>query len=331
MMLMNLLAVLIGFLGSALFSGIETGSYMLNRIRLKRRERDGRRSAIILTKALKYPYLFIYTVLICNNVANYLVSKGVTDIYLEAGLRQTRLVLGFIPWSAELAATLTLMFPLFLFAELGPKNLFRKKADVLMYRLSGILQFLVLLLLPVTWPLKQLFRFLTHGAYSAAGRDLHRLSPDALREYFSAGEKEGVITSHQNRMLDNVTSMHRVPVRELMTPLKEIPRLPDQATVADFKRLINRRETSYAVLMHRHTAVGIISMFTVIERQLDDDALLKPFAEEVLLIDEGRNLKSAFYRLRRNPRHSAVVVDARNHPAGFIQLEDIARYIARRG
>jgi CBS domain containing-hemolysin-like protein len=48
----------------------------------------------------------------------------------------------------------------------------------------------------------------------------------------------------------------------------------------------------------------------------------------MLEIQENRSLKSAFYRLRRNPQHSAIIVDARKHPIGFIQLEAIARYIA---
>lgn len=328
-MIGNFIAIVFGFIGSALFSGVETGSYMLNRIRLRRRVRDGRRSALVLSKVLSFPYIFIYTVLICNNIANYLVSMGVTNLYLSAGLHETRMLLGFIPWSAEIAATLTLMFPLFLFAEVGPKNLFRKKADKLMYRLSGVLQFLVMLFLPVTWLLKQLFRFLTHGADSTAGRDLHRLSPDALREYFSVGEKEGVITSHQNQMLDNVTSMHRLPVRDVMTPFQEIPRLPDTATVADFKRLVDRRETTYAIMVHRHSVVGLVSMFSIVARKLSDDELLKPYVGDVLRLPENRNLKSAFYRLRRNAQHSAVVVDTRNHPVGFVRLEDIARYIAK--
>lgn len=328
-MISSLIIIAFGFIGSALFSGVETGSYMLNRIRLRRREREGLRSALVLSKVLRFPYLFIYTVLICNNITNYVVAMGVTDLYLSSGMQGTRMVMGFIPWSAEIAATLTLMFPLFLFAEVGPKNLFRKKADKLMYPISGLLRFLVLFFLPVTWPLKQLFRFLTHGSESAAGRDLHRLSPDALREYFSVGEKEGVITSHQNRMLDNVTSMHRVPVRELMTPFTEIPRLPDTATVADFKRLIDRRESTYAIMVHRHSVVGLVSMFSIVARKLGDDELLKPYVGDVLRLPENRNLKSAFYRLRRNAQHSAVVVDTRNHPVGFVRLEDIARYIAK--
>ena len=160
------------------------------------------------------------------------------------------------------------------------------------------------------------------------GRELHRLSPDGLKEYFSAGAKEGLISSHQSRMLDNATSMHSVPVRALMVPLKNIPRLPSDATVADFKRLAKRRNSAYVLLMNKHVVVGIISMFTLVNRRLENDEALGPYADEVTEIQENRNLKSAFYRLRRNPRHSAVILDARKHPVGFIRLEDIARYIA---
>ena len=329
-MIQLLLLIVLGFLGSALFSGVETGSYAINRIRLRRRERDGRRSAVMLSRVLRFPYLFIYTVLICNNITNYMVSTGVTQFYMESGMKETRMVLGFIPWSAETAATLTLMLPLFLFAELWPKTIFRRKADSLMYKLAGPLRLMVLLLFPVTWPLKQLFRFLTHGADGAAGRDLHRLSPEALREYFSAGAKDGVITSHQNRMLENVTTMHRTRIREVMTPFRQIPSLDEEATVADFKRLVRQYRTSYAIIVQRHRVIGYVSLFTVVSRKLGDQAQLLPYVDDVLLLAENRNLKSAFYRLRRNPHKCAVVVDGRGHPAGFIRLEAVARYIAKR-
>jgi CBS domain containing-hemolysin-like protein len=323
-----IIAILSCFLFSALFSGIETGSYMLNRIRLRRLEMERRPAALHLGRMLRNPHIFVFTVLMGNNIAIYLLSKMVTDLYMAGGMEPGNLVFGFVPWNAEVAATLTLMFPLFLFAEVGPKNLFRKQADVLMYRLSGIMRMLVMLFYPLTWPLKQIFQLLTRGMDTSPGHDLHRLSYDALREYFSTGTKEGVLSSDQSRMVDNTTSMHRIPVRNLMTPFKGLPRLPENASVADFKRLIAKRNTTYAVLMRKHRAVGLVSMFSVINRKLDESDALEPCSEDLLSLQENRNLKSVFYRLRRNPRHCAVVVDARKHPVGFIRLEDIARYIA---
>ncbi len=321
-------AILVGFLFSPLFSGVETGSYMINRIRLRHRERERRPSAIVLSQLLRNPHIFVFTVLIGNNIALYLLSREVTGLYLAGGSGAGRVLLGFIPWNAEMAATLTLMFPLFIFAEVGPKNLFRKKADTLMYRLAGTMRLIVLLFYPFTWPLKKLFNLLTHGMDEEQGRELHRLSPDGLKEYFSAGAKEGLISFRQSRMVDNATSMHNVPVRSLMVPLKKIPSLPGNATVADFKRLAARRNSAYALLMHKHAVVGMVSMFTIVNRKLGNGESLGPYADEVLEMQENRNLKSAFYRLRRNPRHSAVILDARKHPVGFIRLEDIARYIA---
>jgi CBS domain containing-hemolysin-like protein len=329
-MIPAILMIVIGFAFSALFSGVETGSYMINRIRLKQRERERKTSALILAKLLDNPHIFIFTVLIGNNIATFLLSKEVTDLFLASGLEAGNLLLGIIPWNAETAATLTLMFPMFLLAEVGPKNVFRKQADVLMYRFAGLMRLLVWIFYPFTWPLKELFRLLTHGLVKDGGRELHRLSPDALKEYFSASEKEGVISSDQSRMMDNVTTMHSIPVRMLMTPFKKVPVLQDTATVAEFKELLSRRDTNDAVLMHKHTPVGMISMFELINRKLENAEPLKPYAEDVLKLQENRNLKSAFYRLRKNPHHSAVVVDARNHPVGFIRLEDIARYLVKK-
>jgi CBS domain containing-hemolysin-like protein len=329
-MIQSFFIILICFVFSAIFSGVETGSYIINRIRLHRRKRERRRSAEWLSAILRYPYIFMYTILIGNNLAAFLLSKEVTDLYLASGMEAGKLLFGFLPWNAETAATLTLMFPLFLFGEVGPKNLFRKKADVLMYRLSGLLRLLVILLLPITLPLKYLFKALTHGGGRSTGRDLHRLSPDALREYFTVGEQAGYISSDLNRMIDNVTTMYQVPIRTLMTPFKKMPQLPDSATVADLKEVLSCHETLYVVLMHKNTVVGLVSMFTVINRRLADTDLLKPYAHESLKLDESRNLKSAFYRLRRNPRHCAVVFDALHHPVGFIRLEDIAHYIVKK-
>jgi putative hemolysin len=331
MNLAPVVAIIACFIFSAFYSGAETGSYMINRIRLRRRVKNRRHSALVLNWVLRDPHIFIFSVLIGNNIAVYVLTTTVTALYISNGanMHDGEALFGFIPWNAEMAATLTLTFPLFLFAEVAPKNLFRKKADKLMYRLSGLLRLSVLCFYPFTYLLKRLYGLLTHHISEEVERDLHQLSPDGLKEYFSAGAKDGVISSHQSRMMDNVTSMHSVAVRTLMTPLKEIPCLAADATVADFRRLCAARSSAYALLMEKHRVVGMVSIFPVVNRKLDGGQSLRPYAEDVLKIQENRNLKSAFYRLRRNPRHSAVVTDAHGHPLGFVRLEDIARYIAK--
>jgi CBS domain containing-hemolysin-like protein len=197
-----------------------------------------------------------------------------------------------------------------------------------MYRIADLLRFFSLLFYPATVALRQLFRLLTRGRMAGAERELHSLSPEGLKEYFSDSAKEGVLSTDQNRMLEHVVSMHRVPVRQLMKPIKQLPKLPEDAVLADFRRLVGRRGTAYVALTGHHRITGLVSLFTLAQRTLEDSEKLKPYAESVLEVRESQNLKSAFYRLRRNPRHMAVVVNTHKHPVGFIHLEDIARFIA---
>ncbi len=319
----SILIFLTGFLSSALLSGIETGSYTLNRIRLRRRVREKQRAALQLERLLDHPHRFIFTVLIGNNIAIFIVSQEMTACYLSAGLEGSRLLLGFIPWGPETAAALTLMFPLFLLAEMVPKNLFRKNADKLMYRFAAPMHLLAVLLAPLTWPLHRLYAALTRGFETRPGRLI--ISPEALKEHLSSGR----ITTHQAQMVEAVTSMHSVPVRTLMTPFRKAPVLPVGATVADFRRLAaERAATTSALLVQHNRVVGLVPLVSIVTRKMADADPLQPVAETALEVPAGGNLKSAFYRLRHDPHHSAAVVDARRHPVGFIRLEDIARYIA---
>jgi putative hemolysin len=318
--------VLVCFLLSAFFSGTETGSYMINRIRLRYRAQTRLPSAMALEKVLRDPHIFVFTVLIGNNITNQQLTRVVTNLLIDGGVpvQGGPLVFGFLPWNAEMASTLVLMFPLFILAELGPKNLMRRRADIWMYRSAGLLQFFINLFYPLTRPLRALFQLLTRGAISDAGHELQRLSSDALKECIAA---EGVLSGHQNRMVENATSMHDVSVRVLMTPFRKVASLPATATVSDFRALNRCCEEDEVILVERQRAVGLIALDTIISRGLGDEVCLRDYAEDLLFLSENRNLKSAFYRLRRNPRHCAVILDARAHPVGLIRLESLARYI----
>ena len=61
---------------------------MINRIRLRHRRRKRRASALILSRLLRKTHIFIFTILIGNNIANYMLSKEVTGLYLAGGLEE---------------------------------------------------------------------------------------------------------------------------------------------------------------------------------------------------------------------------------------------------
>ena len=71
------IAIGVTFLGlvlSALYSGLETGLYTVNKIRLDVRASSGIASANRLLALIDRPTRMLAVLLVCNNVANYLAS-----------------------------------------------------------------------------------------------------------------------------------------------------------------------------------------------------------------------------------------------------------------
>ena len=68
--------IVVGLVLSALYSGLETGLYTINRIRLDVRAAANSPSAIRLKAIIDKPTRMLAVLLVCNNLANYLASYG---------------------------------------------------------------------------------------------------------------------------------------------------------------------------------------------------------------------------------------------------------------
>ena len=71
------LAVL-GLAGSALFAGMETGLYTLNRVRLALRRKEGDRRALRVGALLDRPARMLAVILLGTNIAHALGSTAMT-------------------------------------------------------------------------------------------------------------------------------------------------------------------------------------------------------------------------------------------------------------
>jgi len=108
-------ALIIFFIGvSALYSGLETGGYLLNRIRLRflARQRENR-AARHLQSVLRDAHGFVFTVLIAQNIAVYLISRSVTQLYLRGGFdRHAAIYSGVTPIGSCTVARGYSLFPI---------------------------------------------------------------------------------------------------------------------------------------------------------------------------------------------------------------------------
>lgn len=324
------LLIMIFFAASALFSGMETGGYLLNRIRLRFRARHHDRAALRLQKALSDAHIFIFTVLIGNNIAVYLVSHSVTQLYLESVFQAPHEpIMGFIPWNAETAATLTLLLPLFLFAEVIPKNLFHRKPDMLMYSASGLLLLSWRVFRPLTAVLKLFFNLLTGGRGRSEVLSGFSLSLQGLREYFSEEADSPVLSDHQHGMIENLVSMHRIPVHDLMRTVSSIVSVSEKAAVGQTLKLMRSRDVEQ-VAVYRGSVrrlTGFVTLFDLMDPELKPDDAIRPRVRKMIRIPANLPLSRAFRRLRQSAGVPAVVTDRSSLAVGMLHLRDIAGYI----
>ena len=315
-----------GIILSWFFSGAETGGYALNRIHLRHQCAKGSLRAQRLERMLLNPQRFIFSVLVGNNVALYLVSQTLTSLYLELGIGSGT---GIPLWNAETAATLTLTPLLFVFAEVFPKNLFRKNAFPLMLQCTYALQFSLWVFEPVTRPLRALFKLLIGYEKSEEADAALHLSPQRVRMFFSQSVDEGTMSVHQNSMMENVISMRYLPVGQFMTPLTEITRVPSNATVAELKaRLRDKKHSRAAVYRGRDTKIiGLIHLFDLIKADAKNNDPILPHMTRAYHLHPNVSLQEAFSKLRSRKR-SIAIVSTDKHSLGQIRLYDIARYIA---
>src|SRR5471032_2076192 len=112
----NWLVLILCLLLSFLLSGMEAGVFALNRLRVRRQAHAGRPSAKLLNGFLEKPEKFLWTILVGNTLANFVIL-GFTLAKIHEWFLGERMVI-----IAVFAGTVFLFYTFF---DLLPKMLFR--------------------------------------------------------------------------------------------------------------------------------------------------------------------------------------------------------------
>src|SRR5471030_695123 len=73
----NWITLVLCLLLSFLMSGMEAGVFALNRLRVRRLARAGKRSAQLLHRFLENPEKFLWTIVVGNTLANFIILAWV--------------------------------------------------------------------------------------------------------------------------------------------------------------------------------------------------------------------------------------------------------------
>lgn len=320
MLLIWVVLMMIGFMGSALYSGMETGSYSLNRIRLQIYSHEKIPRAMSLKHMIDRSTSLLSTLLIGNNVANYLGTASLAVILQRFALDD---------WQAILLNTAVVTPILFVFGETLPKDLFAAHADRWMYRLSWVLVwskrvFTVLGVVPLIWG----FTWVVMKCLGQSGQVTTFHPRRQVETLVREGVGYGLLTDDQSAMVQRILALSQQNVKEDMTPWRQVERVRLDDEPAVLWRLADRsRHSRFPVMDENNKIVGVVNVMDALIHEPDQTPTIKKLMYPLVTVTTTMSTRAALDKLRQESAHLAVVTDRAARPVGVVTVKDLVEPI----
>jgi putative hemolysin len=308
-----------------LFSGSETGLYQLSRLRLRLGVEKKQLPFVILGRCLHDSSGLLLSLLIGNNLVNYLATSLVTNAFLgRLGAEYEH--------RAEVLATLVMVPVLFVFAEVIPKNLFFYRADVLMPYLSPVLY---VFYKPLKWSgIVPLFKAISSLFSRLAGL---AASPEAvmtsaqrhkIQAFLRDTHEEGILSPVQSDIVKRLVGISHVHIRAVMIPIGKVEAIPVDS---DRPALLNKlNKCAFTRLLvtgtERADVLGFVNIYETLgsSKEFGD---LRGFVKPIRELDADTTVTDAIHLMQTEKLTIVLVTRAgrigRAKPIGIVTMKDL--------
>lgn len=300
---------LFGLLGSAMCSGMETGLYSFSRARVALWARQGRPWARVLDGEGRHADRAVATLLIANNVFNYIGVLGMTALLSTLNLSE---------WQLIVLNAVVVTPVLLVLAEATPKELFRRNADALMLRLAPLLTGMRLLLtvvpvLPLVITLARLAGRLT-GLPPEPEPGMRQMLAEMLKQ------DDGTVSVQQAELIDRALAFRRATVGAEMTPWNQVRRV-ELSWPRDRVREFTAQHTPrrYPVIDERGRVVGILDSLDLF---LQPDAPVVRVMRTPVRVSPRMPVRDALTLLREKDARM-LIVEQHARPVGIVTPKDL--------
>ena len=316
LLVLSIIALLIG---SAFFSGSETGLTAASEARMRALARRGEKNAQAVEKLLSNKDKLISSLLIGNNLVNVvstsLATSAAITLFAEGGV---------------LLASVAMTVLLVIFAEVLPKTYAFNHADRMALRVAKPIRVIVFLLTPLTWGLHQLVRMIIKPADH--DEDAREEELRGMIELHGANTLDAE-TREQSAMLSSVLDLGEVTVEEVMTHRGSVEMInADQSAEKTLRQIMDSPYTRHPVFSGKpDDIVGVLHVKALL-RGLDRNNAEADFniidtATEPYFVPETTLLRDQLQAFRARREHFAIVVDEYGDFQGIVTLEDILEEI----
>lgn len=300
---------------------MEAGVFALNRLRVRRLARAGRPSAKFLSRFLENPEKFLWTILVGNTLANFLILG-----FALAKLRE---------WFQDeiplvIIIFVVVVFLLYALFDLLPKMLFRAQPNALCLGTANIFRILYFALSPLVLVVEGVSTLILHWTGGRAFSGQLFGNREEMRAFMQ--ESAQSLTSDERTMINRVLDLQNFTVRQIARPMIQVASVEKEMSLGAAMTLAQGKKYSRLPVWERRDGkrrvAGLLSLGPLLFR--DNVDLTRPVSAHMtpaLFLNENTRLDIALRLMQRAGHRLAIILARNGAEIGAVSLEDILKVL----
>lgn len=321
MIILMIFLIILFFIFSAFFSGIETGLISIDRLKLEQEARtDNKKKSI--QSFLEKPDQLFGTTLFGTNISIVIVTS-LTVIVVHHFQKIFEFDI------SEHYISLIIAIMILIFAEIIPKALYREKPNKLVTKYFPLLRFFSILLTPfvkfvsgLNSLLAKVFRLPKTNKYSL-------LTREDISLILSETQDDENLQQNQREMLEDALEFTELQAENVMIHRTDIVALEENTPFCDIVD-IARKEGYTRFPVYRDdldNIIGIMIIYDVMKKEDPSKLVAKDLVREAFFAPETMDVDTLLTEMQSSKKSMAIIVDSFGGTAGLLTIEDILEEI----
>ena len=320
MIVVQIVIIVILIVLSALFSSSETALTTITPHRLKTLVDEEIPHAKTLEKVLDQKAKMLSVILICNNIVN-LTASAMATVVVQQLFGSKAISIG--------TGILTLL--VLIFGEIVPKTMATVRAERMGLRVAPVIHALMIVFTPITAALNFVAKGILRLFGIRSDEKAQSYTENEIRSIVEVSHEEGITTSEEKKIINNVFDFTDTTVKEIMVPRINVTAISINSSFEDLMALFREELfTRYPVYDEEdENYIGIINVkdIMVLEKEQIEQFSVKDILREIAYTYEGKHLSELFLEMKQKGESLMAVLDEYGDLAGIVTMEDILEEI----
>lgn len=333
----GMVIILLLILFNAIIVSAKNAISNVNENTVKRKAESGQRSAKKLLIIVEKPSRYINVMELLQSFISVLIGMAFFSYFLptieaatvNSGLNADMNILRPVYY---ILFTVLLVYVTVLCGIIIPRRFATKHAEVLAYRMVGIIRFLGFVFYPLAWLLEKVLNIMLR-IFGIKPFDLtDNVTEEEIISMVNEGQEQGVLDAGEVEMISNIIELGDKEAQDIMTPKKKIIAVNSDMSLEEALHfMLSEKYSRYPLYEgNRDNIIGVLHMKDVISAYISEELKLKPVSEiarEPYFVPDTMNINILFHDMQSKNIHMAIVIDEYGQTAGLVAMEDFLEEI----